>query len=262
MRRGIRPSIVTHIEIRSRGTKLNASQQVARSSFDRNSPIVRALRRTEIFIGLESPEILEEVAGAAMWFQAARRREVLPDRDDLVVVVASGSARVFTRVGDRQLTLSYVDAGSLLFEERIMPVAGRVARHAVALENIEGVAIPSSLINELAHRSPRLASSLLRYSQEIATVCERRLVSLLSRSVEARLSEFILDMAAAYGVPDSRGVLISQRFTHLDIANYIGSTRETVTLVLGEFKRSGIIEFDSRRLVIRDRDRLYRKALE
>jgi len=69
-------------------------------------------------------------------------------------------------------------------------------------------------------------------------------------------------MAAAYGVPDSRGVLISQRFTHLDIANYIGSTRETVTLVLGEFKRSGIIEFDSRRLVIRDRDRLYRKALE
>jgi CRP-like cAMP-binding protein len=42
------------------------------------------------------------------------------------------------------------------------------------------------------------------------------------------------------------------KFTHQEIASYVGSTRETVTLVLGAFKRSGVITTDHRRVVIRD----------
>ena len=213
-------------------------------------------------MGVESPELLDRVAAEASWLNIARRREILPERDDMVVIVAAGGARVFTRAGDRQLTLSYVDAGAMIFEDRILPTPGRIVRHAIALENVEAVAIPAARIREIAQDSVQLTSALLRYASEINTVFERRLVSLLSRSVEGRVAEFILDMAADYGVPDSRGVLIAQRFTHLDIANYIGSTRETVTLVLGELKRAGIIDLDTRRLVILDRERLYRKALE
>ncbi|MBT8465593.1 MAG: helix-turn-helix domain-containing protein, partial [Deltaproteobacteria bacterium] len=39
---------------------------------------------------------------------------------------------------------------------------------------------------------------------------------------------------------------------HQEIASYVGSTRETVTLVLGAFKRAGLIDTDHRRVVIRD----------
>lgn len=241
---------------------MSASHQFSGHPIDRNSPVVRALRRTELFNSHESTDLVSLVASESSWISISRRREILPERDDMVVVMASGSARIFARTGDRQLTLSYVDIGSLIFEERILPTPGRVVRHAVALENVEAVAIPASALREIAQSSVAVAAALLRYTNELTATFERRLISLLSRSVEGRVAEFILEMAADYGVPDSRGVLVAQRFTHLDIANYIGSTRETVTLVLGELKRAGIIELDARRLVIVDRERLYRKALE
>lgn len=241
---------------------MSASQNFPKTSIDRNSPVVRALRRTELFAGVESSELVNLIADESSWISVARRREILPDRDDMVVIIASGSARIFTRAGDRQLTLSYVDSGSLIFEERILPTAGRIERAAIALENLEAVAIPAAFIREIIHGSAEIAAAALRYTNELTATLERRLISLLSRSVEGRVAEFILEMAADYGVPDPRGVLVAQRFTHLDIANYIGSTRETVTLVLGELKRAGIIELDARRLVILDRERLYRKALE
>ena len=79
---------------------------------------------------------------------------------------------------------------------------------------------------------------------------ERRVESLLSRSVESRVAEFLLEAAERHGIPETRGVLIGVRYTHQEIADYVGSTRETVTLTLGEMRRQELLCFDHRRIVI------------
>ena len=53
-----------------------------------------------------------------------------------------------------------------------------------------------------------------------------------------------------------RGVLIAAPFTHQEMANMIGSTRETVTLTLGDLRKKGVIEIDRRRIVVLDREAL------
>ncbi len=50
-----------------------------------------------------------------------------------------------------------------------------------------------------------------------------------------------------------QGQLIRAAFTHADVAVLIGSTRETVTLLLGKLRRNGLLAFERRRVVIRDR---------
>lgn len=40
------------------------------------------------------------------------------------------------------------------------------------------------------------------------------------------------------------------KYTHQEIADYVGSTRETVTLTLGELKRRELLLFDHRRIVL------------
>jgi CRP-like cAMP-binding protein len=40
------------------------------------------------------------------------------------------------------------------------------------------------------------------------------------------------------------------------MANMIGSTRETVTLTLGDLRKKGVIEIDRRRIVVLDREAL------
>jgi CRP-like cAMP-binding protein len=89
---------------------------------------------------------------------------------------------------------------------------------------------------------------------------ESRLESLLLRGVEARLCDFLLASLERWGQPHPAGELIAAPFTHAEIALLIGSTRETVTLLLGKLKRVSLLEFDRRRLVIRDRAALSARA--
>jgi hypothetical protein len=85
---------------------------------------------------------------------------------------------------------------------------------------------------------------------------ERRLELLLLHDVETRLIAFLLDAATRWGQPHPSGQLISSCFTHADIAQLIGSTRETVTLLLNRLRRAECINFDRRRVIIVNRDRL------
>jgi CRP-like cAMP-binding protein len=101
-------------------------------------------------------------------------------------------------------------------------------------------------------RHPTFAVAMLQLMLERRLQAERRIESLLSRSVESRVAEFLLDASERHGIPDSRGVLIAVRYTHQEIADYVGSTRETVTLTLGELRRRDVITFDHRRLVLLD----------
>jgi CRP-like cAMP-binding protein len=53
--------------------------------------------------------------------------------------------------------------------------------------------------------------------------------------------------------------VISAPFTHAEIALLIGSTRETVTLVLGKLKREGLVGFDRRRIILRNPSQLLQR---
>ena len=58
---------------------------------------------------------------------------------------------------------------------------------------------------------------------------------------------------------DGRGIVIALKITHQEMANLIGSTRETVSLTLSQFKRKGLIQNEGRRVILADREGL--KAL-
>ena len=122
----------------------------------------------------------------------------------------------------------------------------------VVLDYVEALRIPPRLIKMVMSEDLEFASAMHRLMGERRLVAERRIDALLTRSVESRVAEFLLDASSRHGIPDSRGILIGVKFTHQEIASYVGSTRETVTLVLGAFKRGGLITTDHRRVVIRD----------
>jgi CRP/FNR family transcriptional regulator len=49
---------------------------------------------------------------------------------------------------------------------------------------------------------------------------------------------------------------IDVKLTHQELANLIGSTRETTTATLNELKRLGFIEMEKRRLIVVDQSGL------
>lgn len=173
-----------------------------------------------------------------------------------VVFVGSGRLRVIRTMDDgRILSLGYRGPGDMIGEGAL----GRSMEHresVVSAEEVEALVIPVPAVRTI------MASDIAFATGVMATILSRhydaedRLASMLFRNVEARLAEFLLSSAQRWGIPDPRGVLIAAPLTHQEMASMIGSTRETVTLTLGELRRKGIIDFDRRRVVVRDRDAL------
>ncbi len=75
----------------------------------------------------------------------------------------------------------------------------------------------------------------------------------LSKSVAERLARLLLDWCAARGKETDRGVRLRVTFTHEDIARMIGTSRETVTRLLGELRRRRIISVEGSELTIRNK---------
>ena len=169
---------------------------------------------------------------------------------DSVYVVASGRVRVVRAAGEsRTLTVAYRVAGDLLGETALSD-ASRYRSTATATEPVEAVRLPMQQVQRLLTDHPAFAQRMLGLMVERRIEAERRVESLLSRSVESRVAEFLLEAAERHGIPEVRGVLIGARYTHQEIADYVGSTRETVTLTLGEMRRQEVLCFDHRRIVI------------
>jgi CRP/FNR family transcriptional regulator, cyclic AMP receptor protein len=173
-----------------------------------------------------------------------------------VVLIGMGRVRLTRALGEsRSLAIGYRGAGDLVGEAAL----GGVPTHrenAVATEDVEALFVPAQTVRAVMAADPPFGAALLTMLVERHGDTEERLASVLFRNVEGRLCEFLLKAAARWGIPEPRGVLIAATFTHQEMANMIGSTRETVTLTLGDLRRQGIVEIDRRRIVILDRDML------
>jgi CRP-like cAMP-binding protein len=217
------------------------------------------LQRSELFACCERLQ-LAEVAASSLLQRIARRRRLYAQGEPVagIYVVAAGRVRVVRGAGEsRALTVAYRGPGDVIGE---IAVTQR-PRHedtATAIDPVEVVQVPLRCLEDLLGNNAELARRLLEMMVERRLDTERRIESLLSRTVESRVAEFLLEAASRYGVPESRGMLIGIKYTHQEIADYVGSTRETVTLTLGELKRRNLLLFDHRRIVVCDTEALGR----
>ncbi|MDN5203537.1 Crp/Fnr family transcriptional regulator [Fulvivirgaceae bacterium BMA10] len=86
---------------------------------------------------------------------------------------------------------------------------------------------------------------------------ERRIESLVFKDARSRIVDFIRDLAYEKGKKVGFETLIKNHFTHQDIANLTGTSRQTVTTILNELKDQNLINFDRRRILVRDLDKLH-----
>jgi len=175
---------------------------------------------------------------------------------DALLLLGRGRVRLERASPDgRVVPLGYRGAGEVLGEACL----GHATEHgesATSMEEIEYVRLALPLVDDLLAQDPALGPAVLALLLSRQRETEDRIESLLFRNVEGRLVEFLLKAADRWGVPTPKGTLISAPLTHLEIAQTIGSTRETVTLTLGALRRDGLLDVAGRRLIVRDREAL------
>ena len=97
---------------------------------------------------------------------------------------------------------------------------------------------------DVAFRFVEALGSRLKY-------LESRLEDIAFRSIPARLSSLLLQLAVEQG----HGTFIAG-YTHQNLGEMLGTYRETVTQTLNEFKANGLIEIGRKRVILKDVPRL------
>ncbi len=215
------------------------------------------LQRCELFSEL-STESLERIELRCRARKLAARTPIyLPTEvADSVLLLTSGMAKICNLTSDgKQSILAFVEPGELFGE---LAVFERETREEY-VETIEAstlVVIPLAAMQELVEQNHRVALSLTKMIGLRRHRIERRLKNLLFLSNREKLVHLLLDLAEQFGVHCAEGIKLRIKLAHQEIANLMGSTRETVTILLGQLKDKGLIEVGRKRIVLLDASRL------
>lgn len=173
-----------------------------------------------------------------------------------ILLVASGRIKTchVTPEG-KQSILSFVEPGEIFGELALVGSQSR-SEYAEAVEATTLVAMEVNDLHAILHKYPSVSFGITKLIGLRRQRIERRLKNLLFRSNRERIIHLLLELAESYGQQTSEGINLTIKLSHQEIASLIGSTRETVTVVLGQIQLEGKIKTARRRILIRDLDSL------
>ena len=122
---------------------------------------------------------------------------------------------------------------------------------AVAKEDCTVCIIPTSAINSLFLEHPSVAVEFLSSLTKELGQGEDRMVALVHKNAQERIAESVLYLKQHHS---------SQKWTRREIAEWAGTTPETVMRTLSTFEKDGLVELQGRDILIKDKPALVERA--
>jgi len=82
------------------------------------------------------------------------------------------------------------------------------------------------------------------------------MVNLIADDADTRIAKLILRLGARYGRREGRVIHLDLPLTHQEIADMVGTTRQTVTSTLSRLKKQGVLSIDTHRIHIESEELL------
>ena len=124
--------------------------------------------------------------------------------------------------------------------------------HAVAFTRVEMVTAPASSVRSAIEADTSVGLRLLQGLSSRILQTETMIETLTHRDMSSRLVSFLLVLCRDFGVPSSQGITIDLKLSHQAIAEAIGSTRVTITRLLGDLRSAGLLEIERKRITVFD----------
>lgn len=179
---------------------------------------------------------------------------------DLLYIIATGKVKVGCSSLDGRENLFSILGPADMFGEMSMLDPGPRMSTATALTDVEVVAMDRAMLREWIASRPEVAEQLMR-------VLARRLRRMSASRAEmvfidapGRIAKLLLRLAQRFGVQRNGTVEVTHDLTQDEIAQLVGSSRETVNKVLSDFTNRGWIRLQGKRVIISEAERLALRA--
>jgi len=225
--------------------------------------ILQVLQNAAVFASCPQA-FLAGLGSSSSWLDRVTREHRYPNEAMLfmegqpspgVMVIVSGRVKLSTASADgRSIVVRIAGPGEVLGLSAT--VVGRACElTAETLEPSRIKIIAREGFRQWLRAHPELAFQIAQeLAEEYNNTCQQLRTMLLSHTATQRLARTLLQFVRNAG--SDKEVRAQLTLTHQQIAEMIGSSRETVTRLLTSFRHKGLIELENSTLVIRDREAL------
>jgi CRP-like cAMP-binding protein len=189
----------------------------------------------------------------SLTLQKVKRRDTIffeGESSNRIYVLLSGVAKLSFQNRDERVLVGLVGPGEIFGVSSLLPHATRPFRCDAFSDCTVGIARPETFVGLV------LGVPLERFSRTLEVTVARwwtmlqRYTNFVGLSVRERLAGALLELAMKFGAEDSRGILLTLKVTHADLAELVGASRQRTTEQLNDFENEHVILRDGRRLII------------
>jgi len=172
------------------------------------------------------------------------------EEGDSFFIIVDGRIKV-TILGDdgREVILSVLGRGDFFGEMALLDNEPRSAT-AIAVEDSELLSLHRNDFQSVLSDNRSIMSALIKILTARLRRANHQISTLALLDVYGRVARVIVDTARDEGKRLKDGRIAFRRATHQEIANRIGTTRETVTRMLKDLERQGLIHIDGKEVVV------------
>lgn len=149
-----------------------------------------------------------------------------------------------------EIILAYVKPGDVVGEMSLIDGMGRTGT-LIADEKSEIVLIPRKAFNELMQKDFNVTLYLLETLTDRLRKADELIGSLAFLNVRERIIKYMLETVPEGEEPEN-GYYITKKYTHQELSNLIGASRESVTKCLKILALEGVIKIKQDCMLIRE----------
>lgn len=192
--------------------------------------------------------------------QNAERGDIIIREDDIATrgfyLILEGAAKVvLTGPDGREAVLALLEEGDFFGEMSLLDGDPRSAT-VRASGDTRLLLLRRQSFMELLQKYPEISIGLLTALSSRLRHANRKISALALSPVHARVSGALLQLAEFQGFRVKGHIVIHDRPTQQEIAEMASTTRETVSRVLGQMQKDGLITLEGRELIILDEEKL------
>ena len=124
--------------------------------------------------------------------------------------------------------------------------------YAYSLGDVTVCFMQSEEFEKLIQTDAGLSAEVMKFVSTRLQKLEKRVERLSFKDSKSRLIEMILDFKDDFGKRVGDEYFIDQNLSHKEIAALIATSRQTVTKLLNELRSKGLIDFNRKKIIIRN----------
>ncbi|NBI07446.1 Crp/Fnr family transcriptional regulator [Senegalia massiliensis] len=175
------------------------------------------------------------------------------DISDKLFLINKGKIKAFKYTRDGKEQIIYILAEGDFIGDMSLIKQSEFKFNAIAMEDSTISILTKKDFDKILLNNPTIALKILGVIHDRVVNLENQIQRLGTKDIESRLAGLLLSLIKDFGTPKESIVELEIPLSREDMANYIGSTRETVSRKLSSLQDDNIIELiGNKKIIIKD----------